>query len=213
MVRRLGTASQTVAVASQAATPIVEIAAAHSVATILSVSAATAVPIIGVAILGVTLAIEKLLNSGCGRACIVTSNWANQAEQLLQQNIAAYFALPAPRTAAQRAAGLANFDAIWNYLAQQCAQVPGDPGRNCTADRQAGACKWKAQPPAYPGEPAAGACWNWFNAYRDPIAADQVSSDAVTTELLNAGVSPGFLETAGPYLLPAALIVAAVVLL
>ena len=141
---------------------------------ILGLSGAIAIPIIGAAIAGVTLGIVAILNSGCGQTCIVTSNWANQAADLLEKNIQAYFAEPAPRTAEQKAQALANFDQIWNYLSQQCGNPQlGTAGQNCIADRMAGACKWhQTGQPEFPGQPANGACWNWFNAYRDPIADD-----------------------------------------
>jgi hypothetical protein len=155
---------------------------------ILGISGAIAIPIIGAALAGITLGIVAILNSGCGQTCVITSNWANQAETLLVQNIAAYFALPAPRTAEQKAQALANFDQIWNYLAQQCGQpATGNAGQKCISDRMAGACTWKqTHAPDYPGQPQIGACWNWFNAYRDPIANDpavvtQTTVDPQTT--------------------------------
>ena len=60
---------------------------------------------------------------------MITSNWANQAETLLNKNIDAYFALPAPRTDYQKSVALANFDSIWNFLVSQCRQVPGGAGQ------------------------------------------------------------------------------------
>lgn len=113
------------------------------------------------------------LISGCGPSCVVTSQWANQAEALLKKNLQAYLALPSPRTQSVQAAFLQNFDAIWNHLAQQCGQVSGPAGQNCIADRQEGACKWKD----------AGQCWNWFVGYRDPIANDATVPDALPTPM------------------------------
>ena len=138
---------------------------------------------IGAAIAGVTMAIEALINTGCGQTCVATSSWANQAAQLLGQNIAAYFALPLPRPVAAQQQALSNFDSVWSQLVNLCSQPGlGTAGKNCIADRQEGACHYTAAPPQYPGEPAAGACWNWFNAYRDPIANDtNVTSSAMPT--------------------------------
>jgi hypothetical protein len=100
--------------------------------------------LIGAGIALVTVAIEALLNSGCGQTCIVTSDWANQAEEQLQQNVLAYFAVPTPRPVAAQQAALANFDKIWAYLSQQCsAPQLGKAGQNCIGDRQRGSCKWK----------------------------------------------------------------------
>lgn len=155
---------------------------------ILGISGAIAIPIIGAAIAGVTLGIVAILNSGCGQTCIVTSNWANQAETLLLQNAQAYFALPAPRSAEAKAQALANFDQIWTYLSQQCGNPAlGSAGQRCISDRMAGACTWhQTHPPQFPGEPDVGQCWNWFSGYRDPIANDpavvtQTTVDPQTT--------------------------------
>src|ERR1039458_2333146 len=140
--------------------------------------------IIGAGIGLVTTLINSLVaNSGCGVTCVETSSWANQAEPLLAQNIKAYFAQPAPRSLSSQAAALANFDTIWNTLKQQCGQPgTGNAGVRCISDRQSGACTWKqtATSPllGYPDEPQAGACWNWWSGYRDPIANDAVVEDS-----------------------------------
>ena len=142
------------------------------------------VPIIGAALVGVTLLAAWLIkNSGCGQTCVVTSQWANKAEDMLKQNIAAYFALPAPRPRSAQTVALANFDAVWETLKEQCGQSQmGDAGKRCISDRQAGACQWKQTTDspllAYPGEPQPGSCWNWFSGYRDPIANDPNVTDS-----------------------------------
>lgn len=174
-------AQQIGAITGSAATGAV--AALSLAGVITSATASALIPIIGPAIAGITLGISAILNSGCGQTCIVTSNWANQAEQLLQQNIAAYFALPEPRSQSAKNIGLANFDNVWNYLSQQCGQQAlGTAGVNCVKDRQAGACTWKQTATSsllqYPGEPQPGQCWNWFNGYRDPIANDLAVPDS-----------------------------------
>ena len=159
------------------------------------------------------------IGQGCGQSCILTSDWANQAEALLRQNISAYFAQSAPRLKASQDAALAGFDAIWGQLAGACAKVPGAAGANCTGDRQQGACKWKATADSpWPGGPAQGSCWNWFNAYRDPIAHDtDVVADAQTAAQLAAAASGGSVQTGGgasllPLLLIGGLVVAGVML-
>lgn len=136
--------------------------------------------VVGAAIGLVTTLITALIaNSGCGETCIETSQWANQAEPLLLQNVQAYFAQPAPRSQSSQAAALANFDSVWATLVSQCSQQgTGDAGQRCISDRQAGACTWKQSSTspllAYVsyGEPNTGECWNWFSGYRDPIAND-----------------------------------------
>jgi len=158
-----------------AAAPAVAAATASTAAGILGVSTAVAIPIVGAAIVGITiLAAELIKNSGCGQTCIETSGWANQAEPLLRQNINAYFSVAVPRTQSQQNTALANFDAIWATLVNMCsAPSTGNAGVRCIGDRQSGACTWKATADSpWPGGPAQGACWNWFNAYRDPIAND-----------------------------------------
>jgi hypothetical protein len=169
----LGDAGQIVGAVGSTASPVVTAAAAPAVATALGISASVAVPLVGVAFAGVLMGIEAILHSGCGQACVVTSDWANQAEPLLRQNIDTYFRLPM-RTQSDQQSALRMFDAVWSGLVQRCSQ-PGlsTAGRNCIADRQAGACKWHATADSpWPGGPKQGECWNWFNAYRDPIAND-----------------------------------------
>jgi hypothetical protein len=146
-------------------------------AMIPNLLAASAVPVIGAAIAAATIIITQIIkNSGCGQTCIETSQWANQAEKALEQNIQAYFS-NSTRYASQQALALANFDAVWAQLVATCGQPgTGNAGVRCISDRQAGACTWKqtSSSPllAYPGEPQPGECWNWFSGYRDPIAND-----------------------------------------
>jgi hypothetical protein len=185
--RGLGDAAQGVQMGSSIGTPVVTgLLAAHAASTaaatgtaasILGMAPALAVPVIGAAIVGVTILVTVLLRSGCGQTCVVTSQWANEAEPLLSKNVLAYFETPAPRTRSQQNAALNNFDVVWAALQQRCSQAGlGVAGQNCIADRQAGACKWRqrADSPllSIPGQPQTGACWNWYSGYRDPIAND-----------------------------------------
>jgi hypothetical protein len=173
-----------------AAAPAVAAATASTAAGILGVSTAVAIPIVGAAIVGITILAAALIkNSGCGQTCIETSGWANQAEPLLRQNIAAYFSVAAPRTVSQQKTALANFDAIWATLVNMCgAPSTGNAGKRCISDRQSGACTWKATADSpWQGGPPAGACWNWFNAYRDPIANDpNVVADSASSVVSGA---------------------------
>lgn len=145
------------------------------------------------------------VGSGCGQTCVLSSNYANQAEALLQQNVNAYLALPQPRSTIDQQAALANFNAIWQDLVQQCSNPQlGDAGRRCISDRQAGACTWRNN----------GQCWNWFSGYRDPIANDtdtyapSIASDASgAAASLFGGGNNGILLA-----LAAAAVIAAVVL-
>jgi hypothetical protein len=136
--------------------------------------ASLAIPWVGPAIAIATLAIALIENSGCGQTCIVSTQFANQADAAMQQNIQAYFGQPIRYASSQQAA-LANFDHFWAWLQTQCSNSQlGTAGQRCISDRQAGACTWKQPAASVPpwGTPAAGACWNWFNGYRDPIAND-----------------------------------------
>jgi hypothetical protein len=177
-----------------------------------------AVPIVGAALAGVTMIVQQLIaNSGCGQTCIETSSWANQAAAALQKNLDAYFALPAPRTQSQQALAVANFNTIWQQLVSACGQPgTGNAGVRCISDRQQGACTWKqTKTPVYPGEPAIGACWNWWNGYLGPIQQDPVVADTVDTALTSAASSvSGTLDSlfSGSGSSLAALLVAGIVL-
>ena len=174
--------------------------------TVLGLTSA-AVPVIGAALMGATMLVQYLVaNSGCGQTCIVTSQWANQAAAALQQVMDSYFALPSPRTQAQQAVAIANFQTIWNTLQQQCGQPgTGNAGVRCITDRQAGACTWKQKyAPTYPGQPNIGECWDWFNGYLAPIQQDPVVPDSTTSvsgsidSVLAGGTSsPAFLPLVG----------------
>jgi hypothetical protein len=210
----LGDAAQIVGQASSVGAPVVIGAlSAHAAATaaatgssalILGMAPALAVPIIGAAIAGVTLLAITLLRSGCGQTCVVTSQWANQAEAALQENIRAYFS-NSTRTRSMQNAALANFDVLWAKLSELCGQPGlGQAGVNCIADRQRGACKWHqtADSPllGYPGQPQPGACWNWFSGYRDPIANDPaVIEDATLAAQTASAELSRVVESAGGY--------------
>lgn len=183
--------------------------------------AAIAIPVVGAAIAGIALGIEAILHSGCGQTCIETSQWANQAEQLLEQNINAYFAIPAPRPQSVQQSALTNFNNVWNRLVQLCSQPGlGGAGRNCINDRRAGGCKWPATAPQYPGQPAQGTCWNWWSGYHDPIANDtrtyndSIATGAAAVSGAGAGgaVGPAAVTTAGSGLWIAAAVIGALFL-
>src|SRR5262249_7856588 len=102
---------------------------------------------------------------------------------------------PRPRSVQQ--VSVANFDAIWNTLLQQCNQPGlGGAGQACINDRKSGACKWKTIGQPDPGTPATGQCWNWFTGYRDPIANDGQVYDDGGVQVLSGTSATGI--TAGP---------------
>lgn len=178
-------ATRDISVLGGAATPVIGVATAPAVASALGMSVSLAGGLVTLAFAGVLLGIEAIMNSGCGQTCVVTSQWANQAAPLLEQNITTYFQNP-NRTIADQQSALNMFDAVWAGLVQRCSQSGlGTAGQNCISDRQAGACKWhQTGNPEFPGQPTTGQCWNWFNSYRDPIAQD------VPPGVVSSGVSP-----------------------
>ena len=146
-------------------------------------------------VIGVSALVSKLIaNSGCGPTCIRSSEFANQAGDLMGQNMNAYVALPAPRPKSTQIVALQNFDSLWAQLVNLCTNDPTlmgtTAGRNCIQDRQAGACKWRAAPGGWvqsagggwtykPWGPAGSGsgCWNYFVGMRDPIANDPAVFD------------------------------------
>lgn len=102
-----------------------------------------------------TIAGALHIGEGCGQTCIQATQIVNQAEPLLQQNLAAY-----ENGQLDQATALNNFDQVWGAVQTACKQIPGAAGSNCVSDRQAGSCKWKGSD---------GQCWNWFVGYRDPL--------------------------------------------
>jgi hypothetical protein len=133
------------------------------------------------------------VGSGCGQTCVLSTQYANQAEALLGKNIAAYFAIAAPRPLSGQTAALANFNTVWNDFVQQCNNPAlGSQGQTSIAERQAGSCAWKQPAASVPpwGVPPAGACWNWWAGYHDPIANDSaVYDDSVSAAVNSAGSS------------------------
>lgn len=106
------------------------------------------------------------IGQGCGNTCIAATEFANQAEPLLRQNLNTYLGLPIPRYQSQQTAALNIFDQTWAALISPNAcgnPALGSAGKACVSDRQRGSC-------AYTGSD--GKCWNWFIGYRDPIAND-----------------------------------------
>ena len=184
VVTGMGTAAQTSqevqiggTIAASGATAILGSIAASggSVLGLTGAALSAAVPIVGAALAAATILVQYLVaNSGCGQTCIETSSWANQAAAALQKVLDGYFANPAPRTQAQQALAIANFNTIWAQLVAACGQPgTGNAGVRCISDRQAGACTWKQKyAPVYPGEPNIGECWNWFSGYLNPIQQD-----------------------------------------
>lgn len=123
--------------------------------------AAAAGPIgAGIAAAGALIA-WAISKSGCGPTCVMATGIVDQLEPQLKANRDEFLA--GPKTAANKAAALANFDYAMEWLksAQACGSPElGDAGKRCISDR------------------TRGGKWDWFSYYRDPIEAVQVEPDA-----------------------------------
>jgi len=131
---------------------------------------------------------------GCGATCVQATQYANQVEAALQQNLQAYVS-SSIRTTSMQAAAINNYNTAIAALEQACGQAAlGSAGQNCIDQRvNASSCQWKASPGGwtgacpgtYQGYGASGsgsACVNWVVLYLDPIQNDPcVQDDSVLT--------------------------------
>lgn len=109
--------------------------------------------VIGTAIAGVTLAVGLFMGRMGPKQKVYTTKIVNDAEPLLQQNLAAYQA--SNHYASEQAQALANYDQIWSAVVASCDRPElGNPGQACIRDRER------------------GGRWPWVVYYRDPIAND-----------------------------------------
>lgn len=167
-----GTGQQIVLSAPQIASTAIGIAAAKGAAW-----ATAAIPFVGPIVAGVTLALTALFSRKGPKQKRATTEIVNQVEPLLKENLEGY--LSGPRTPEARAQALANFDAAWAWLVDQCGQpAMGEPGRRCIAERQRGG--------SAPWCPTRVGC-DWFTLYRDPIEQDTVSEGSSSTFLAPGG--------------------------
>ena len=185
---------------------IANAAATAASATGAIAAALSGIPIIGPAVnaaVSIGLALANIF-AGCGQKCVETTNLANQAEPLLQQNLDNYMSAPV-HYASMQAAALNNFDLTWNALTSACSNPQlGAAGQSCISDREQGACHYQTSPGGWvngtyqnPGAQGSGStCWNWFVGYRDPIAndptvvADPIPGSGVVSSLLSSvGIS------------------------
>lgn len=147
LTRQLGDAQQAQAAVATAGT------ATTAILPLLT-TAAWAVPVVGAAVAGVTIAIGALLNRKSGRQKTAATEVIQELEPYLIQNTQAFLA--GPRTAASKEQALKNFDDLWNALisARGCGNPDlGDAGRRCIAER------------------AEGGIYSWWKDHRDIIAA------------------------------------------
>jgi hypothetical protein len=123
--------------------------------------AKAAIPIVGPAIAGATVALALWQARKGPYQKTATTEIVNEAEPILQDNMRGY--LEGPRTAEAQAWALKNFDDIWAQVVALCGKAEmGEPGRRCISERQRGG--------SAPWCPTSTGC-DWFVLYRDPIAA------------------------------------------
>jgi hypothetical protein len=162
--------------------------------------------------------------NGCGATCTQASQYANQAQQALEQVIALYMAQPVHYASAQSAT-LAQIQQVFNALQTACSNPAlGQAGQNCISGRLVrGACAYKVAPFGWTqdasgkwiyvpsGANGSGStCWNWLVGYYDPIANDptvvpdpsplsSVGSSVASTlsTMFGSGVNPVFPLIAG----------------
>lgn len=126
-----------------------------------------AVPLIGAAIAGVTLAIGLWLNRLGPKQKVATTKIVNEAEPLLKQNLDAWNA--SSKTPEEQAQAIANFQNIWSAVVQACSvDQYGSPGHACIEDRMPQGQQIQAGGNTYTGNGK----WNWFGYYLDPIQND-----------------------------------------
>jgi len=161
--------------------------------------ATAAIPIVGPIVVGVSLGLSALFARKRPQQKTATTKIAEQVEPLLEENLRGYF--EGPRTATSQAQALANFDAGWQWLEENCCPggrdahcgAMGPPGEWCIDDRKRG------------GQ------FHWFETYRDPIAEDTPIADRAL-ELFTA-TDAGVLGGLSTGLVVACVLIAAAALL
>jgi hypothetical protein len=149
----------TVQVGGQVAGGIVTAAAAAS-------TAAWAVPVIGAAVAGISLWLSSIFKRGAQK--VAATKVVETLEPKLKENLDGY--MSGPRTKTSQAVALANYDAGWAWLVQQCSNSElGNAGKACISDR------------------SPGGRWPWQQYYRDPIANDpEVRPDPINSSVAAA---------------------------
>lgn len=159
-----------VSTAGQAAAAVVP---ATLVATGTLAAGSLAVPVIGAAIAGVTLAISLFLNRNAqyfGEES-ATTQIVNQAAVLLKQNLDAWNSLSAQdKTAANQQQALANFDGVWQQVVQACNNTAYSHGSDATGLSPGARCVADRAGTAHGGNGK----YDWYAYYRDPIANDTI---------------------------------------
>lgn len=205
----LGDADTTAKFGQLSASSFAAVAGAFTpqIAALVSLS----VPVVGVAIAGITLALTAIFMRKGPKQKELATQAVNQVQDLMEQNYREYMA--GPRTPESRTVALANFDQGWAWLisGDGCGNPAlGDPGKRCISERQRGGNigqgTWCT---------AADGC-DMFVSLRDPIANDkgpeQVAAQSagvptsITTALQSQISLPGGIEVSPLMLIGAALV-------
>lgn len=140
------------------------------------------------------------LFSGCGQTCVQSSQYANQAESILNNLTQSYFATPTPRPASFQQNTLQSIQQILNWLQQMCSNPQlGAAGQRCISERlvQGGTAPWCPNP-------GNKGC-DWITAYYQPVANDpNVVPDAqIAASQLLGSASTGSVNYAPLFLIAA----------
>lgn len=185
------------------------------IASTIGVSLAKIAPVTGVAAPFVAAAagIASLVGaafalfSGCGQTCVQASDYANQAENILNQIKSTYFGTQTPRAQSFQTATLQSIQQIFNWLQQVCSQPNlGSAGQRCISERlvQGGSAPWCPDP--------GGVGCDWITNYYVPIATDpNVVPDSQLSTSSTSGTTSGSTSMV-PLLIAAAAIVMVFVL-
>lgn len=143
----------------------------------------SAVPGIGTAVGAAVGIIGSLITSAFqpNLSKINASNYANEIGDQMQQNLAAWLAIPTDqRYASVQAVYVNNFNTLWAAYVQD-VQPDLAKAPNSISDRQAGSCAYHTAEcagwngytyvPNMPNQ-STGCCWNYFVGFLDPIAND-----------------------------------------
>ena len=152
-----------------------------------AIPAVAAVPLIGPIIAGVALLVSMLgIGNGCGGTCTEATQVVNQAEPILQQNLAAAQQTVAQNgclTSAEQQTAVSNFNQVWNQVKQQCGQIPAPGGTQCISDR------------------SPGGQYDWTGAYLTPIMDMPVCSSSSGEGISIGSINPLLLIGGGVLLL------------